>query len=185
MFFVNKPVSLVGSLTFNSLLAFFPRKVKGIGADARRSAFVNKTVVFLTTSSQAVRRSKWSTPMTPLRQRMIEDMRLRNYAPRTIRIYTQCIAAFARHFGKSPERLDADHVRAYLLFLIQEKRASWSYYGQAICALRFLYRVTLGKDWIVEGVASPRREQKLPVVLSTGEVTQFFEGITSLKHRAS
>ena len=121
--------------------------------------------------------------MTPLRQRMIEDMKLRNYADRTIEVYVQRIAAFAKHFGKSPERLDAADVRAYLLFLIQEKHASWSYYGQAICALRFLYRVTLGKDWVVEGVASPRKGQKLPVVLSPDEVTQFFEGITGLKHR--
>jgi integrase/recombinase XerD len=122
--------------------------------------------------------------MTPLRQRMIEDMTLRNYADKTIEIYVERVATFAKHFGKSPERLDADDVRTYLLFLIQEKHASWSYYGQAICALRFLYRITLGKDWVVEGVASPRKGQKLPVVLSPDEVAQFFEGITSLKHRA-
>lgn len=122
--------------------------------------------------------------MTPLRQRMIEDMTLRNYADRTIKVYVKRVATFAEHFGKSPKRLNASDVRAYLLFLIQEKRVSWSYYGQAICAIRLLYRVTLGKDWVVEGVASPRKEQKLPVVLSLDEVTQFFEGITSLKHRA-
>jgi site-specific recombinase XerD len=122
--------------------------------------------------------------MTPLRQRMIEDMRLRNYAPRTVEVYIERVAAFARYFGKSPEHLDAADVRAYLLFLIQEKNASWSYYGQAICALRFLYRVTLGKDWVVEGVVSPKKEKKLPVVLSPAEVTQFFQGITALKPRA-
>ena len=122
--------------------------------------------------------------MTPLRQRMIEDMKLRNYADHTIEVYVERVAAFAKHFGKSPARLDADDVRAYLLFLVQEKGVSWSYYGQAICALRLLYRVTLGKDWVVEGVASPRKVQKLPTVLSLAEVAQFFEGITSLKHRA-
>jgi integrase/recombinase XerD len=122
--------------------------------------------------------------MTPLRQRMIEDMTLRNYADKTIEIYVERVATFAKHFGKSPERLDADDVRTYLLFLIQEKHASWSYYGQAICALRLLYRITLGKDWVVEGVASPRKGQKLPIVLSLDEVTQFFEGIAGLKHRA-
>ena len=122
--------------------------------------------------------------MTPLRQRMIEDMKLRNSADHTIEVYVERVAAFAKHFGKSPARLDADDVRAYLLFLVQEKGVSWSYYGQAICALRLLYRVTLGKDWVVEGVASPRKVQKLPTVLSLAEVAQFFEGITSLKHRA-
>ena len=75
-------------------------------------------------------------------------------------------------------------VRAYLVFLVEEKHVSWSYYGQAICALRFLYRVTLGKDWVVKGVVSPKKEMKLPVVLSPAEVAQFLGAITSLKHRA-
>ena len=77
--------------------------------------------------------------MTPLRQRMIEDMKLRNYAPRTIQVYVERVATFAKHFGKSPERLGAADVRAYLLSLVQEKHASWSYYSQAVAALRFLY----------------------------------------------
>jgi integrase/recombinase XerD len=122
--------------------------------------------------------------MTPLRQRMIEDMKLRNYAPLTIKVYIERVATFAKHFGKSPERLRAAEVRAYLLFLVQEKRASWSYYGQALCALRFLYRTTLAKAWVLDGVASPKKQKKLPVVLSPAEVTQFFAAIISLKHRA-
>lgn len=122
--------------------------------------------------------------MTPLRQRMIEDMRLRNLAPRTIRIYVERVATFAKHFGKSPERLGPDEVRAYLLYLVQTKKASWSYYNQALCALRFLYRVTLGKEWVVEGVVCPKQEKKLPVILSRAEVAQFFEAITGLKQRA-
>jgi integrase/recombinase XerD len=122
--------------------------------------------------------------MTPLRQRMIEDMKLRNYAPRTIQVYVERVATFAKHFGKSPRRLGAAEVRAYLLFLIQEKHASWSYYGQALCALRFVYRTTLAKKWVLDGVVSPKKQKKLPVVLSPAEVTQFFAAITGLKHRA-
>ena len=71
--------------------------------------------------------------MTPLRRRMIEDMKLRNFAPRTIQVYVERVATFAKHFGKSPEHLGAADVRAYLLFLVQEKHASWSYYDQAVC----------------------------------------------------
>jgi integrase/recombinase XerD len=122
--------------------------------------------------------------MTPLRQRMIEDMKLRNYAPRTIRVYVERVATFAQHFGKSPRRLGAAEVRAYLLFLVQEKHASWSYYGQALCALRFVYRTTLAKKWALDGVVSPKKQKKLPVVLSPAEVTQSFAAITGLKHRA-
>ena len=81
--------------------------------------------------------------MTPLRQRMIEDMTLRNYADRTIKVYVKRVATFAEHFGKSPKRLNASDVRAYLLSSFR-RRVSWSYYGQAIPPLRLLYRVTLG-----------------------------------------
>ena len=114
--------------------------------------------------------------MTPLRQRMLEDMKLRNYAPLTIKVYVERVATFAQHFGKSPRRLGAVDVRAYLLFLVQEKHASWSYYGQALAALRFLYRTTLGKKWVLDGVVSPRKPKKLPVVLSPAEVTQRLSG---------
>src|SRR5258708_37770146 len=123
--------------------------------------------------------------MTPLRQRMIEDMKLRNYAPLTIKVYVERVATFAKHFGKSPERLGAADVRAYLLFLVQEKHASWSYYDQALAALRFLYRTTLGKKWVLDGLVSPRKQKKLPVVLSPDEGTQFFETIDSLNYLAS
>jgi len=82
--------------------------------------------------------------MTPLRQRFIDDLRLRNYARRTIDTYVSHVAAFARHFGRSPELLGADEVRAYQLHLLQ-RRVSWSSFNQAVCALRFLYGVTLGR----------------------------------------
>jgi integrase/recombinase XerD len=123
-------------------------------------------------------------PTTPLRQRMIEDMKIRNLSPHTIQAYVDRVVAFAKHFGKSPQLLGPKEVRTYLVFLVDEKRVSRSYYGQEICALRFLYRVTLGKDWVVKGVVSPKKEMKLPVILSAAEVTQFLGAITSLKHRA-
>jgi site-specific recombinase XerD len=122
--------------------------------------------------------------MTPLRQRMIEDMKLRNSAPLAIKVYVLRVAAFAKHFGKSPERLGVADVRAYLLYLVQEKHASWSYYDQALAALRFLYRTTLGKKWVLDDLASPRKQKKLPVVLSPDEVALFFGAIASLKYRA-
>jgi site-specific recombinase XerD len=115
---------------------------------------------------------------------MIEDMTLRNFTPRTIQAYVARVAAFAQHFGRSPELLGADQVRAYLLYLLQQKRASWSSYNQALCALRFVYGVTLGKDWVLERFACPKQEKKLPVVLSPGEVAQFFQAVTDPKHRA-
>ena len=81
-----------------------------------------------------------------IRQRMIEDMRLRNFSPNTQSAYVQAVAVFAKHFKTSPEKLTGQHVRQYLLFLIQERKVSVSLYNIARCALRFLYQITLGRD---------------------------------------
>ena len=122
--------------------------------------------------------------MTPLRQRMIEDMRVRNLSPNTQRLYIDGVARFARYFGKSPERLGPEDVRTYQVYLIHQKHASSSALQQTVCALRFLYRNTLGKEWALPYIPAPKREKKLPVVLSQEEVSRFFEHLPNLKHRA-
>ena len=99
-----------------------------------------------------------SRPATPLRRGMIEDTKIRNLSPHTVQAHVVRVAAFAKRFGKSPQLLGPKELRAYLVFLVKEKRVSWSDYGQATCALRFLYRVTLGKDWVVKGAVSPKKE---------------------------
>ena len=75
-------------------------------------------------------------PMTPLRQRMVEDMQLRNFSAQTIRAYLHCVAAFAQHFHTSPEHLGPEHVRTYQLFLVQDKQRAWPTVVQTVCALR-------------------------------------------------
>jgi integrase/recombinase XerD len=112
--------------------------------------------------------------MTPLRQRFLQDLQLRNYAPKTVDVYVRCVAAFARHFGRSPEHLGAEHVRLYQLHLL-EQRASWCRFNQAVCALRFLFRVTLRRPGEVEMVPYGRRPRPLPAVLSTDEVRRLFD----------
>src|SRR5215467_1562663 len=94
--------------------------------------------------------------MTPLRRRMTEDLILHDRSPKTIRLYINWVADFARHFRASPDRLGPEHVRSYLLHLVQERRASCNVQKQARLALQFLYRVTLGKEWVVEKVACPK-----------------------------
>jgi len=121
--------------------------------------------------------------MTQLRQRMIADLRIRNYSPRTIECYVRCVAAFARHFGRSPADLGPAHIRTYQTHLIEQKRSSWSAFVQAVCALRFLYGTTLGRPGVVEDIPLPRQPKKLPVVLSRDEVARFFAAIPNLKHR--
>jgi len=122
--------------------------------------------------------------MTPLRRRMIDDMTLRNLAPRTIATYVERVAQFARHFSTSPEHLGMTEVRDYLLHLIHGRRVSWSHFNQAQAALRFLYRVTIGRGWDFEAIRYPKGEKRLPVVLSPSEIAVFFHAVPSLKHRA-
>jgi integrase/recombinase XerD len=122
--------------------------------------------------------------MTPLRRRMIQDMELRNFAPGTIAVYVSCVARFARHLGKSPALLGPEDVRAYLLHLVHQRRASWSYSNQNLQALRFLYNITLGRDCVLKHIACPKRPKRLPVVLSPQELTRFFAAVGGLKHRA-
>ena len=100
--------------------------------------------------------------MTPLRRRMIEDMKLKNLSTRTINAYVSRVSNFASHFGRSPEHLGRDDVRAYLLYLIQEKKVSWSVYNQTLAALRFLYEVTLGRKDVLERIPFPKQAQAAP-----------------------
>jgi integrase/recombinase XerD len=122
--------------------------------------------------------------MTPLRQRMIEEMKLRNLAPRTIQSYVARVASFARHFGRSPDALGRDEVRSYLIHLVQDEHVCWSTYNQTVAGLRFLYEVTLGREGVMVRIACPKQPKKLPVVLSLEEVTRLFAAISGLKHRA-
>jgi len=113
--------------------------------------------------------------MTALRQRMIEDMRLRNLSPHTIDAYVLAVKQFANHFERSPEQLNAEQVRQYLLHLVQKKHASFSRYNLARCALQFLYRVTLGRDERFAKLPCARDRKRLPTVLSTDELRRLFE----------
>jgi integrase/recombinase XerD len=112
--------------------------------------------------------------MTPLRQRFLDDLRLRNYAQRTIDTYVGQVAAFARHFGRSPDLLGTEEVRAYQLHLLQ-RRLSWSSFNQAVCALRFLHRTTLGRPEQLPLIPFGKRPRKLPSVLSPDEVLRLLE----------
>lgn len=121
--------------------------------------------------------------MTPLRQKMTEALELRGVSPKTLKLYVDCVARFARHYGQSPEKLGRDEVRNYLLYLIHDRKAAWGTYKQALAALRFLYRWVLEQGDLVEDIRAPRPERRLPVVLSFEEVHRFFAALPSFKHR--
>jgi site-specific recombinase XerD len=120
--------------------------------------------------------------MTPLRQRFIQDLQLRNYSPATIKTYVPPVARFACHFGKSPDLLDLEHVRLYQLHLL-DQRVSWTCFNQTVCALRFLYRVTLGRPDVAPKIPYGKKPKPLPCVLSQAEVLLLFAAVSSPRHR--
>jgi integrase/recombinase XerD len=123
--------------------------------------------------------------MTPLRQRMLEDMQVRNFSAYTQATYLRQVTHFARHFGRSPAELGPDHIRAYQLYLTNDRKLSTSTVVSAVSALRFFYKVTLKKDWPVqEMIPSPKKPRKLPIVLSPEEVLRFLDAVKTPKHRA-
>src|SRR5262245_59366869 len=99
--------------------------------------------------------------MTPLRERFIEDLRIRNLSPKTIKAYVAGVVRFAGHFHRSPAELGREQIRSYQLHLLRE-HADWSLYNQTVCALKFLYRVTLDRPNIVDVVPYGKKPKKLP-----------------------
>jgi integrase/recombinase XerD len=121
--------------------------------------------------------------MTPLRRRMLEDMGIRNLAENTQLSYLQQISAYARHFGRSPEELGPEDVRTYQVHLVEVRKLSPGSVGIATSALRFLYKVTLKRDWAPQDIPMPKKPFRLPVILSREEVMRLLECVESLKHR--
>ena len=122
--------------------------------------------------------------MSPLRRRMIEDMTIRNLSPATQRSYLHAVSKFSQYFGRSPDRLGLEDVRAYQVHLAS-KGVAWGSLNQVVCALRFFYGVTLGQTTIPERIAYAREPRKLPTVLGADEVVRFLEAVSSLKARVA
>lgn len=122
--------------------------------------------------------------MTPLRQRMIGDMRIRNLAATTQRSYVHYVAEFAKYFQRSPEHLDLEAVRQYQLYLVEERKLSPQSINSFVSAVQFLFLTTLEMPWSKEDFPRARLDHKLPVVLAPEEVQTFFENVTGVKNRA-
>jgi integrase/recombinase XerD len=122
--------------------------------------------------------------VTPLRQRMLDELQRRNYTPDTIRGYIHAIKDFAEYFGKSPELMGADEVREFQLYMIREKKLALGTVALRMGALRFLYKKTLRRrDIDIDDLPLVRAPKKLPVVLSQEEVVRLIEAALNLRHR--
>ena len=111
-------------------------------------------------------------------------MQVRNLSPQTQATYVQQVSLFARHFNRSPELLGPEEIRSYQVYLTNERKLAPSSIILAVAALRFLYKITLNKDWsLTEVIPTPKKPQKLPIVPSPEEVLQFLGCVWNIKHR--
>lgn len=144
---------------------------------------------------------RWTVPNTPesrarlaeifpesdddgsLRARLLQELRIRRYSPRTIKAYRSHLTGFARHLGGRPGEATSEDVRAYLLAL-QARGVSAAYQNQAVSALRFFFIHVLRRELDPEAVPRPKRDRKLPAVLSGEEIRRLIAAIRNPKHRA-
>jgi site-specific recombinase XerD len=118
---------------------------------------------------------------TPLRQKMIEDMQLHGLADRTQESYLLAVRQLARHYHKSPDRINEEELRQYFLYLKNEKHAARNTCTINLCGIKFFFQHTLGREWKTFDFVRPPREKKLPVVLSRDEVRRIL-GCVHLQH---
>ncbi|HEU0018413.1 MAG TPA: tyrosine-type recombinase/integrase [Methyloceanibacter sp.] len=125
-----------------------------------------------------------NTPVSPLRRRMIEDMTIRKFAPKTQASYIRAVRNFTVFLGRSPDQASAEDLRRYQLHLAATG-VSIPSQNAAVAALRFFFTVTLGRSDVTDRMPFVREPRKLPVVLSPEEVARFLEAAPGLKYRAA
>lgn len=122
--------------------------------------------------------------MTPLRQRMIEDMQLAGYSSKTQVAYVGAVRHLFEHFNCKPSQLSEEQLRQYFLYLTNERKVSRATVTIALCAIKFFFERTLKREWPTLQLVRPRQEKKLPVVLSREEVRRILEQVYPFVYRA-
>jgi site-specific recombinase XerD len=121
--------------------------------------------------------------MGELRDRMVQDMRVRDFSPRTQEAYLAAVKGLAAYYHQAPDRLSDEEIHRYLLHARQERQLSASTRNQIRCGLKFFYDITLRRPQATLSVPVARQPQKLPAILSREEVTRLIEATTTLRHR--
>lgn len=122
--------------------------------------------------------------MSILRQKMIADMQLRGLAARTQEAYLLAVKQLAAYYRRSPAELGEAELHQYFLYLLNERQVSRSTLTLALCGIKFFYERTLGRTWPLFELIRPPKEQKLPVVLSLGEVGGILKCVRAPHYRA-
>lgn len=121
--------------------------------------------------------------MTKLREKMVEDLQLRGLAPSTQKIYVGAVQRLAEHYRKSPDKITEDELREYFLYLVQIREVSPHTLRTALCGIKFFYQHTLQREWVTFDLIRPRKQRKLPVVLTTDEVCRILSLVRRRQNR--
>jgi len=122
--------------------------------------------------------------MSPLQQRMLEDMQLRGLSARTQEAYARAVWQLAQYYRRRPEQLSDEELRQYFLYLANEKKLARPTATIALCGIKFFYEQTLKQPWPTLRFVRPPREWKLPVVLSREEVRRILQEVRIPVYRA-
>lgn len=121
--------------------------------------------------------------MTVLSEKMQEDMQLRGLSVRTQESYVGAVRQLAKHYHKSPEKIDEEELRQYFLYLKNVRKISISTFRIALCGIKFFYEQTLKREWHTLALVRPDKQEKLPVVLSLQEVERILECVHHQRYR--
>ena len=116
--------------------------------------------------------------MKDLRQRMIEDMKLRGLASNTQALYLHAITALAKHYRRRPDQITQEQIKDYLLYLTETRGYAKSTFKVHLFAIKFMYQKTLGRDWRLLQLARVRADKKLPIILSRDEVWELLDRVS-------
>ena len=122
--------------------------------------------------------------MTHLRKMMLEELQRRNYSQTTVTSYVKIVAAFAKHFDRPPDQMGPEQIRAYQVYLINERKLNARTVGHHTAALRFFYCKTLKRAYPIEEVPYPKAPRRLPTILTQKEAVRLIDAASNLFHRA-
>ena len=130
-----------------------------------------------------VRALAWN-PISPLQERMINDMHLHGFSPRTQQSYVRSVEGLTRYHMRAPDQLSEEDIRQYFVHLTCERKLARPTVTIALCGIKFFYEKTLKRDWSLTGVPVPKREKRLPVVLARKQVAAILSRLREVRHRA-
>ena len=122
--------------------------------------------------------------MGKLKEKMRNDMRIRGFSERTEMAYLSTAEKFIKYCNKSPEKITIDEINRFQYYLKNQTNYSWAYFNQYVCSIRFLYNVTLKRNWMIEHIPFHKKSKYLPDVLSKEEIGKMYKEIINLRDKA-